>query len=73
MLGTVKTNSQVTFSFGLLHMDSSVLDNQQIFVDSGWRQEDLTKAMTDWSMWDSKESVLSTRYDDNDDDIALGS
>ena len=73
--GKVKTNWLATFSFGLLHMDVSVLTDRQTYrhrlcVDWRCTIEDIPQAMDNRDGWWESElenSVLSVWHDDDDD------
>ena len=74
-------NLPVTFSHGLLHMDISVLANQQrlTFISSVRTLDTVNSTYEEiWpiemdSERESKESVLMTRFDDDEDDDILAS
>ena len=67
--GEVSTNSQLMFSYGPLHMDISVLADQQrlmyISADTGCSLNDQPGVMDDRDRWCKRESV---QLDDDDDD-----
>ena len=66
--GEARTNSLVTFSYGPLRMDVSVLADQQELtynncVDQGWGLEDVSGAIG--TKRESGKSVLAVRVDDD--------
>ena len=70
--GEVKKNSKATFSDGILHMDISMLIDQQkiTFISSLRTLGALKKTYQErWMTRESKETVLSAWLDDDDNDI----
>ena len=68
----VRKNSWVTFSYGLLHMDTSVLADQQKITNTGCHVKDLPRTMVGMNdKRDSRESVLSACLDYDDIDTYI--
>ena len=73
--GEVRANLEMTFPYGIPHMDTLVLADQQkpyihlLCTDTGCHQEDLLRAKAIRDRW--RESVLSACFDDDDDDDDL--